>query len=61
MVPSHREIAWSVNEGVPITLARPRSAAARAFRALADAYAAPLAAPAAGKRSRRARKLSRSR
>ncbi len=61
LIPSHREIAWSVNEGVPITLARPRSGAARAFRALADAYAAPLAAPAAGKRSRRARRLSRSR
>ena len=38
LVPSHREIACSVNEGTPIALANSRSEAARAFRALAGMY-----------------------
>jgi pilus assembly protein CpaE len=38
MVPSDREIARSVNEGTPIVLAKERSEAAVAFRALAAFY-----------------------
>jgi len=38
MVPSDRDIPRSINEGLPIVTAKPRSEAARAFRALADLY-----------------------
>jgi len=38
MVPSDRDIPRSINEGMPIVTAKPRSEAARAFRALADLY-----------------------
>jgi pilus assembly protein CpaE len=38
LVPSSRDIARSVNEGVPIAMAQPRSDAARAFRSLAALY-----------------------
>jgi pilus assembly protein CpaE len=40
LVPSHRDIARSVNEGEPIVLSRKRSAAASAFGVLAQSYAA---------------------
>jgi len=56
-VPSDREIPRSVNEGTPIVATRQSSAAAKAFRALADRYAktpapkpAPLAAAPTGVR-----------
>ena len=39
LVPSHRDIARSVNEGKPVVRARPKSDVARAFRTLADHYA----------------------
>jgi MinD-like ATPase involved in chromosome partitioning or flagellar assembly len=39
MVPSHRDVVRSVNEGAPIVASRPRSDAARAFTTLAAAYA----------------------
>jgi pilus assembly protein CpaE len=39
LVPSHRDIARSVNAGAPIVLAEGRSEAAKAFRALAETYA----------------------
>jgi pilus assembly protein CpaE len=46
-VPSDREIPRSVNEGTPIVAARQSSAAAKAFRSLADRYAKqPAPAPA---------------
>src|SRR5919198_3038826 len=38
LVPSHRQIARSVNAGTPIVSSDPRSEAARAFRALAAIY-----------------------
>jgi pilus assembly protein CpaE len=38
LVPSARDITRSVNEGIPIVQAQPRSEAARAFRALAALY-----------------------
>ena len=38
MVPSDRDIPCSVNEGTPVVAARSRSAAAHAFRALAEMY-----------------------
>jgi pilus assembly protein CpaE len=47
-IPSDREIPRSVNEGTPIVAARQASAAAKAFRSLADRYAkqpAPKPAP----------------
>jgi pilus assembly protein CpaE len=37
-VPSDREIPRAVNEGEPIVISRPKSEAAKAFRALADRY-----------------------
>jgi pilus assembly protein CpaE len=40
LIPSQRDIPRSVTEGVPIVSSQPRSAAAKAYRALADAYAA---------------------
>ena len=57
-VPSDREIPRSVNEGTPIVAARQGSAAAKAFRSLADRYAvtpapgpAPLTSAPTGVRS----------
>jgi pilus assembly protein CpaE len=38
MVPSHRDVVRSVNEGTPIVQSKPRTDAARSFRALADIY-----------------------
>ena len=38
LVPSDRDIPLSINEGTPIVLARGKSEAARAFRALAELY-----------------------
>jgi pilus assembly protein CpaE len=38
LVPSDREIPRSVNEGDPIVVSKPRTEAARAYRALADSY-----------------------
>jgi len=38
LVPSHRDVVRSINEGMPIVQARPRSDVARAFRALAAGY-----------------------
>ena len=38
LVPSARDVTRSVNEGVPIALAQPRSDAAKAFRSLASLY-----------------------
>jgi MinD-like ATPase involved in chromosome partitioning or flagellar assembly len=43
-VPSHRDIARAVNEGVPIAVADPKSAGARAFQFLAGMYAGDVAA-----------------
>jgi pilus assembly protein CpaE len=40
LVPSDREIPCSINEGVPVVLAKNRSEAARAFHSLADLYLA---------------------
>jgi pilus assembly protein CpaE len=40
LVPSHRDIARSVNDGTPIVLAQKRSEAAKAFRTLAGLYVA---------------------
>jgi pilus assembly protein CpaE len=39
LIPSHRDIARSVNEGTPIVLSHKRSEAAKAFNALAQIYA----------------------
>jgi MinD-like ATPase involved in chromosome partitioning or flagellar assembly len=39
LVPSHRDIPRSVNDGVPIVLSSKRSDAAKAFHALAKSYA----------------------
>jgi pilus assembly protein CpaE len=38
LVPSHRDVVRSVNEGAPVVLSRPRSEAARAFISLASMY-----------------------
>src|SRR5207248_4511539 len=40
LIPSHRDIARSINAGTPIALSDPRSEAARGFRALAEVYRA---------------------
>jgi pilus assembly protein CpaE len=50
LVPSHRDVARSVNEGVPIVSSRPRSDAGRAFQALATAYLGPVGGAKAGRR-----------
>jgi MinD-like ATPase involved in chromosome partitioning or flagellar assembly len=39
LVPSHRDITRSVNEGTPIAIGQKRSEAAKAFRTLAGLYA----------------------
>jgi len=54
LVPSHRDVVRSVNEGSPVVISRPRSDAAKAFRALAGFY---VGAPVDGGR----RKLRRNR
>ena len=38
LVPSHRDVVRSVNEGTPIVQSRPRTEVAQSFRALADLY-----------------------
>ena len=38
LVPSHRDIVRSVNEGMPVVLSRARSDAAKAFRSLVGLY-----------------------
>jgi pilus assembly protein CpaE len=55
MIPSHREVARSVNEGMPLVASRPRSDAARGFVALAAAYL-PAASEREGRRLLRRRK-----
>jgi pilus assembly protein CpaE len=50
LVPSHRDVVRSINEGAPIVQSRPRSDVARAFRCLAAGYA--------GTPAPRARRLS---
>jgi pilus assembly protein CpaE len=42
LVPSEREIAKSMTDGVPIVISAERSEAARAFRTLADRYLEPM-------------------
>ena len=44
-VPSDREIPKALTDGVPILLANERSAAAAAFRELAESYAADAVSP----------------
>jgi pilus assembly protein CpaE len=55
MVPSHRDIARSINEGTPIVASRPRSDAARAFTALAASYLPQAAERHGGRRLLRKR------
>jgi pilus assembly protein CpaE len=38
LVPSHRDVTRSVNEGIPIVLSHKRAEASKAFRALAKIY-----------------------
>jgi pilus assembly protein CpaE len=38
LVPSHRDIARSVNEGAPVVISQRRSEAARAFESLASLF-----------------------
>lgn len=63
LIPSQRDIPRSVTEGVPIITSQPRSAAAKAFRSLAELYAEVPAAVTAsaeeGARSRSRRSLLR--
>jgi MinD-like ATPase involved in chromosome partitioning or flagellar assembly len=40
LVPSHRDITRSVNDGTPIVLSQKRSEAAKAFHTLAELYSA---------------------
>jgi pilus assembly protein CpaE len=53
LVPSHRDIARSVNEGKPVVQNRPRSEVARAFRMLAHHYAGKPAAKSSVLKRRR--------
>jgi pilus assembly protein CpaE len=56
LVPSHRDIARSVNEGAPVVLSQKRSEASRSFEALAGLFTqAPTLAPS----PRRGRSLMR--
>jgi pilus assembly protein CpaE len=59
LVPSHRDVTRSVNEGVPIVVSRKGADAAKAFRALANAYTSAKAG-AEGKQPKRSL-LTRSR
>jgi pilus assembly protein CpaE len=52
LVPSHRDVTRSVNEGTPIVLSHRRAEAAKAFRALAELYASARSG-AAGKPPKR--------
>jgi pilus assembly protein CpaE len=45
LIPSDREIPRTVNEGIPIVVARPQSEPAEAFGRLADLLAGPVTAP----------------
>ena len=38
LIPSHRDVVRSINEGSPIVLSRPRSEVAKAYRSLAAGY-----------------------
>src|SRR5207302_1574527 len=38
LIPSHRDVVRSINEGAPIVLSRPRSEVAKAYRSLAACY-----------------------
>jgi pilus assembly protein CpaE len=53
LVPSHRDIARSVNEGQPVVRAKPRSEPAKAFRTLAEHYIGRPAAARGGVLKRR--------
>jgi pilus assembly protein CpaE len=57
LIPSHRDVARSVNEGQPVVLSRPRSEMAKAFRSLASFYVGDKPAEAR-RRSLRLRKKS---
>ena len=58
LVPSHRDVTRSVNEGRPMVLSQSRSEAARAFHQLADLYAgAAVPRPGAADAARRGRGL----
>ena len=59
LVPSHRDIARSVNEGSPVVISQKRSDAARAFDSLAAVFATLSSEPASG--GRRGRTLIRRR
>ena len=62
-IPSDREIPRAVNEGVPITLSRPQSYAAAAFRDLAALFVTATrrtARPVAAARRQAAARPSRS-
>jgi pilus assembly protein CpaE len=53
LVPSHRDIARSVNEGTPIVISQKRSEASRAFEALALLFSqAPVSAVGGVRRGR---------
>jgi pilus assembly protein CpaE len=54
MVPSHRDVVRSINEGCPVVLSRPRSDVARAFTTLAAGF---IGRPA--ERKRRLRRMRR--
>jgi pilus assembly protein CpaE len=56
LVPSSRDVVRSVNQGEPIVLASPRSDVAKAYRTLAEVYAATATAGAEQPRSRRRRR-----
>jgi pilus assembly protein CpaE len=58
LIPSHRDITRSVNEGVPIVLSHKRSDAAKAFHALANSYAS--VRPSAERKARKRSLLGRS-
>jgi pilus assembly protein CpaE len=60
LVPSNRDIVRSINKGEPIVLSGKRSEAAKAFRALAEIYAAKQLASAAAGTARGKRRLGRS-
>jgi pilus assembly protein CpaE len=55
LVPSHRDVTRSVNEGAPMVMSRPRTEAARAFQRLAALYQATPAQPDSRRRRLRRR------